>query len=97
MHVEDLLTYGVITTHQKVIFLSGIRTAMNLMSPNPRVSTTEGEMKSNKTGDKRSILSNWNSQILDDGSCDRKAKLVAPKELVGSSFLTKATEDGQRF
>jgi hypothetical protein len=69
------------------------------MSRNRRVSTTEGEMSSNNTGEKIFIFSNSKSQMSDDGSCDRKSTMITvdPKELVGRTFLEETERDGQRF
>jgi hypothetical protein len=99
MHVGDVLTYKVLTKQHKVIFRSAIRTAMNPTNRNRRVSTTEGEMSSNNTGEKIFIFSHLNLQISDDGLCDRKTKMITidPKELIGRTFLKETEEDGQRF
>jgi hypothetical protein len=99
MHVGDVLTYKVLTKQHKVIFRSAIRTDMNPKSRNRRVSTSEGEMSFDNTGEKIFIFSNSNSQMSDDGSCSRKTTIITidPKELVGRTFLKATEEDGQRF
>jgi hypothetical protein len=89
----------VLTKQLKVIFRSAIRTATNSKNRNRRISTTEGEMSSNNTDEKILIFSNSNSQMLDEGSCDRQTAMITidPKELVGNTFLKETEEDGQRF
>ena len=50
-HVGDALTYKILTKHNKVIYRSAIRSALDPAKRNQRLSPLGGEISSNYLGD----------------------------------------------
>jgi Reverse transcriptase (RNA-dependent DNA polymerase) len=104
-HVGDELTYKVLTKNNKIIYRSAVRSALDPLKRNQRLSPLGGEIASNFIGDKLFIRSNFDSeksesdsQMVDcSPSVNRRMVTIDPKDLIGRTFLKDAEEDGQRF
>ena len=100
IHVGDSLTYKILTKHNKIIYRSAVRSALDPAKRNKRLSPLGGETASNYLGDTlfiRSKLNFENNSLDDDPSIKRRMVTIDPKELIGCTFLTYSEEDGQRF
>jgi hypothetical protein len=100
MHVGDALTYKILTKHNKVIYRSAIRSALDPAKRNQRLSPLGGEISSNYLGDKIFIRSSQRQDDIEldsDPSIKRRMVTIDPKDLIGRTFLKDSEEDGQRF
>ena len=104
-HVGDELTYKILTKHNKIIYRSAIRSALDPATRNQRLSPLGGESASNFRGEKLFIWSKTDNEdsegqtALDDNPTVKRRRMVTidPKDLIGRTFLKNAEEDGQRF
>ena len=82
-HVGDALTYKILTKHNKIVFRSAVRSALDPAKRNLRLSPLGGETASNYLGDKMFIRSKLTSDTLDDGpSINRRMVTINPKDLI---------------
>jgi hypothetical protein len=104
-HVGDALTYKILTKHNRIIYRSAVRSALDPAKRNQRLSPLGGETASNYLGDKMFIRTKLNFEnseldlpLLDsDPSVERRMVTIDPKDLIGRTFLKDSEEDGQRF
>jgi hypothetical protein len=102
LHVGDALTYKILTKHNKVIYRSAIRFALDPAKRNQRLSPLGGERASTYLGGTMFVCSKLPSdldpELIDnDPSVKRCMVTIDPKDLIGRTFLKDEEEDGQRF
>jgi hypothetical protein len=91
IHVGDALTYKIPTKHNKVIYHSTIRSALDPAIRNQSLSTLGGEMASTYLGGTMHIRSKFTSDsnpesVDGDPSVKRRMVTIDPKDLIGWTF-----------
>jgi hypothetical protein len=93
----DALTFKLLTSNQKVIIRSVIRSALDPTLRHKCLAPIGGEKGTNHAGDKIFVRSNSDTSASEGPTVPRRMPTIHPKDLIGSSFLKDTEADGQRF
>jgi hypothetical protein len=95
--VGDALTVKLLTSNQKVIFMSVIRSALDFTLRHKRLAPLGGEKSTNHAGDKIFVRSNIDIPASEGPTVSTQMPTIDRKDLIGRSFLKDTEADGQRF